>query len=536
MDGFTPTGLLGSVDVELLEEGGKRDRGAMKQLHDAAINGSVAELLDILRQYPDVLDRSPGSLSESPLHVSSLLGHYAFVGQLLTLKPELAKESDAHDGSLPLHLAAAKGYLGIVKNLLEAYPEASLVRNHDGRTPLHLAVIKGRVDVIAEMARTVPESTRVLTEGSDSALHLCVRYNKVEALNVLVEYIGRHDRFLGWRDRNGSTILHLAVTGKRLEIVRFLIRQTAIEVNTENGAGFTPLELLSRGPRDLRDMDIKRLLEEAEAIRDNWKDPLPMDEITEMPRQEEDDEHASDWIGSISRQPTLSKPKRKHTDWLGRRRSALMVVASLIATVAFQGTLNPPGGFWQDDFTADPAKNGTERSHHAGTAVMATTLAKAYGQFMIFNTLAFLSSLSIILLLISGLPMKTRRWMWTQMVITWVALTALTVTYFLAWIDLTPKDKSGVPNIVIGVSVALWFCLMGIVFLGNTARMARYLEWDDGNNGKAPEVKYLRMEKRVGKFMRKFVLPENADVLTVTVPKLPPPEPKKPRTIEVKIA
>ncbi|PKI69006.1 hypothetical protein CRG98_010584 [Punica granatum] len=59
--------------------------------------------------------------------------------------------------------------------------------------------------------------------------------------------------------------------------------------------------------------------------------------------------------------------------------------------------------------------------------------------------------------------------------------------------------------------------------------------------------KYLRMERRVGKFMRKFVLPENANtdavsaackdgVLTVTVQKLPPPEPKKPKTIEVKIA
>lgn len=60
-------------------------------------------------------------------------------------------------------------------------------------------------------------------------------------------------------------------------------------------------------------------------------------------------------------------------------------------------------------------------------------------------------------------------------------------------------------------------------------------------------AKYVRMERRIGKFMRKFVLPENADtnkisavcqdgVLTVTVEKLPPPEPKKPKTIEVKIA
>ncbi|XP_068641116.1 17.3 kDa class II heat shock protein-like [Aristolochia californica] len=58
---------------------------------------------------------------------------------------------------------------------------------------------------------------------------------------------------------------------------------------------------------------------------------------------------------------------------------------------------------------------------------------------------------------------------------------------------------------------------------------------------------YVRMERSVGKFMRKFSLPDNANtdaitavsqdgVLTVTMEKLPPPEPKKPMTIEVKIA
>ncbi|KAK1428145.1 hypothetical protein QVD17_16973 [Tagetes erecta] len=60
-------------------------------------------------------------------------------------------------------------------------------------------------------------------------------------------------------------------------------------------------------------------------------------------------------------------------------------------------------------------------------------------------------------------------------------------------------------------------------------------------------VKYVRMERRIGKFMRKFALPENANldkisavcqdgVLTVTVEKLPPPEPKKPKMIQVQVA
>ena len=66
----------------------------------------------------------------------------------------------------------------------------------------------------------------------------------------------------------------------------------------------------------------------------------------------------------------------------------------------------------------------------------------------------------------------------------------------------------------------------------------------DGGAGETQGVRYLRMERRMGKFMRRFPLPESADldsiraeykdgVLTVTVDKKPPPEPKKPRVVQI---
>ncbi|WVZ20248.1 hypothetical protein V8G54_007570 [Vigna mungo] len=61
-------------------------------------------------------------------------------------------------------------------------------------------------------------------------------------------------------------------------------------------------------------------------------------------------------------------------------------------------------------------------------------------------------------------------------------------------------------------------------------------------------TEYLKMERRMGKFMRKFPLPHNSNaiadvmsalyqdgVFTVTVKKLPPPEPKKPKLIEIEV-
>ncbi|KAJ7514451.1 hypothetical protein O6H91_23G044700 [Diphasiastrum complanatum] len=61
-----------------------------------------------------------------------------------------------------------------------------------------------------------------------------------------------------------------------------------------------------------------------------------------------------------------------------------------------------------------------------------------------------------------------------------------------------------------------------------------------------PGSTYLSLERRVGKFMRKFTLPSDANlqnisasckegVLTVTVPKIPPPEPKKPVTVDITV-
>ncbi|GBG89190.1 hypothetical protein CBR_g48897 [Chara braunii] len=65
--------------------------------------------------------------------------------------------------------------------------------------------------------------------------------------------------------------------------------------------------------------------------------------------------------------------------------------------------------------------------------------------------------------------------------------------------------------------------------------------------GEAAGDKYHRIERSTGKFMRRFTLPDNAEldkvgaqckdgVLTVTVPKMPPKEPEKPKVVHVQIS
>ncbi|XVE97933.1 hypothetical protein REPUB_Repub03eG0061600 [Reevesia pubescens] len=446
-----------------------------KRLSDAAMEGDIKSLKELLEEDPLILHRSIVScVSETPLHVSSMLGHVSFVQQLLNLNPELASELDSK-GCSALHLAAAKGHVEIVKQLVNMDPEMCMVRNQDGRTPLHLAAIKGRVKVVRELVRARPESAQVVTERDETALHLCVGSNRlVVGLKILVEEINGKDELVNRKDCDGNTILHIAVAKKQIEIINFLLTISGLDINAINKNGFTALDTLIQSPRDLRDMEIECILRDAgiliakdlHIISPEWV-PSPT-KIPQMTRSLVS--HVSTEIESISEKPGR-KDNNKHTDWLGRKRSALMVVASLSATVAFQAAITPPGGVWQEDETLDEKGNPLEHPRKAGTAVMAYSQEIEYGQFMIFNTIAFLASLSIILLLISGLPIKRRRWMWIQMIIMWIAITAQVITYFISLRYMSPDSASGMLHDVTEISVLAWLCLMGVVFIGNVVRM-----------------------------------------------------------------
>ncbi|CAL9027611.1 unnamed protein product [Prunus brigantina] len=189
-----------------------------KKLLDAAMEGNITMLKDLIQEDPLVLDRALAScVSETPLHVASMLGHLGFVKELLSHRPELASELDSR-GSTPLHLAAAKGHAEIVKELALVDPAACMVRNEDGWTALHVAAVKGRVKVLSELARVRTESTRALTDRGEMVLHLCVGHNRLEGLKALADAFGKDDEFLNWKDFDGNTILHIAVAKKQVEV------------------------------------------------------------------------------------------------------------------------------------------------------------------------------------------------------------------------------------------------------------------------------------------------------------------------------
>ncbi|PRQ46922.1 putative ankyrin repeat-containing domain, PGG domain-containing protein [Rosa chinensis] len=469
-----------------------------KKLSDVAMEGSVKKLNDLIQQDPLVLDRAlVSSLSETPLHIASMLGHLDLVKALLSRKPDFATELDSR-GSTPLHLAAAKGHVEVLRELIWADSAACLVRNQDGRTALHVAAVKGRVEVVGELVRARTESTRALTDRGESVMHLCVGSHRLEGLRVLVECIGKDDQLVNLKDGNGNTILHIAVAKKQVEIIKYLLTSTGVNVNALNLNGSTALEILLQSPRDLKDMEIENSLREVGAqrakdmrsIEHGWvpkKEPQITRRVVSSNGKRTMTRRATSVVSTSGEGQTMrhlgstvsskesesNKPEvnQKPTEWLGRKRDSLMVVASLLATVAFQAAITPPGGVWQDDLQVDENGNPVDKPHTVGTSIMATNKAEEYGIFMIFNSITFLSSLSIILLLVSGLPIKKRKWMWIQMIIMWIAITTQVSTYFLSLRHLSPKNLEPVLKQVTEISVLTWLCLMSVVFIGNVIRL-----------------------------------------------------------------
>ncbi|XP_057498313.1 ankyrin repeat-containing protein BDA1-like isoform X2 [Actinidia eriantha] len=453
-----------------------------RMLYEASLNGNVESLNELLQQDRLTLARvSITCFKETPLHIAAMQGHVDFAKALLSHKPDLVTELDSQ-GRSPLHLASANGYVEIVKLLLAADTGACTIRDEDGRTPLHLAAMKGRVEIVTELAQARGEVTQFVLDRGETVLHLCVVYNRLEALKVLVGMNTMAD-CVNVKDDDGNTILHIATMLKQVETVKHLLRTTAVEVNEVNGSSITALDIIQHMPRDLKAVEIQELLVKAGGVMAKGipasmttaaaavatttteqcravLTPQPSSVTTEAPISAQPPQRALD---------NLLKHFKEQDHQLKRKHDSLIVVATLIAAMAFQAGLSPPGGLWQED-KVDPV---TQQEYEAGKSIIAYKRPVLYKAFWIPNTLSFVASLSIIFLLLSGLPTKRRVVLWILTATMWVTITSTTFAYLYALVIISPLDKGMIT--VLNSSAVTWYGVLGIVFLGHTYRFVIWI-------------------------------------------------------------
>ncbi|KAF8033919.1 hypothetical protein BT93_C0257 [Corymbia citriodora subsp. variegata] len=401
------------------------------ELYKAAMRGNVHSLRKLLTKDKLLLDRIMiGNHIESPLHIAAMLGHLEFVKEVLARKVELAIEQDSQ-GSTALHLAAAKGYTKIVASLLRVNPETCFVCNKYERNPLHVAAIKGHIDVLKLLIRERPDAARAVVEHGQTILHLCVKHNRMEALKFLMDNLG-DDQFKNLQDEYGDSILHLAAANKQTKTIVFLIDK-GVNPEIKNFKGFTALGLLAQ----------------SESAASDIKVPIPQ-------TLENHDPYGQPVYGNntvTALHPLIGEEDKREIKrkWQANMHKTLIVVAALLATMSFEAGITPPDCVHQ---------NNTSNT-------LRIDLKYKYELFVFYNTMSFISSLGIIMVLISGLPLKRRRIItWIVMLIMWVAITFTAATYAICM----PETSS----VVDGAAMA-WIGLIALLFLWHVVRLIQKL-------------------------------------------------------------
>ena len=177
------------------------------------------------------------------------------------------------------------------------------------------------------------------------------------------------------------------------------------------------------------------------------------------------------WKGIFQPLKTLQDTTRA---WLesDTLRGSIMVVATLIAQMTFQTAVNPPGGVWQQSLSANDVSGELSCSKEepcvAGTAVLADVWSHEYLEFTKCNSVAFLASLSVILLVVGGFPLSNAFCVWLMTIALLVTLTFAALT-FLKGMDLVTPN--GILDPVLSIyktSQWVWIGLLAILGLFHT--------------------------------------------------------------------
>ncbi|KAM1111124.1 hypothetical protein ACFX13_010500 [Malus domestica] len=483
------------------------------EVYEASRTGSVENFKRLIEKDPHILRRMSlqTSKTETPLHVSALLGHAEFTKALCINNPKLAEQVDA-DGRTPLHLASAEGHKDAVEALLSVYAGACSRVDENGRIPLHYAAMRGEVEVLQKLIDKNPESIYVKVENrsKETVLHLCIKHNQLECLKLLVERDDSNGEFLNSRAGcdGGVTILHLALMLRQIKTIRYLLSVDAIKAEAigVNGMSLTMLDVIeySSIARDefSRSLEIQQILIDAGLIRrENNENDKPNSDVAAAavvspnPRRVKKKKKLHKRVASSEKGSTpvrrcwikLMEWLRYPSDWVVETRGMLMVVATMISTMTFQAAVNPPGGVWQDNDTNSTIYHGSgdniticseNATCIAGTAVLGYISPDDFLGFITSNTISFLASLSVTLLLVSGFPLHNRLCMWLLSMSICVTLTFLALTYLNTLFMIVPDDTAfdsytdRIP--IYQIFVYIWIALLGIVGVIHTIR---FLIW-----------------------------------------------------------
>ncbi|XP_021824061.1 protein ACCELERATED CELL DEATH 6-like [Prunus avium] len=425
-------------------------------LYLAAEQGLV-EIVKLIKE--KAVEKNTKIQGKSPLFAAILGCRKKEVLKIISNMEANILNSKDEKGRTPLHCATSIGYLEGVRFLGRRLMDSHR-KDHCGNFPIHYASSKGHVDIVKELLRHCPDSMELRNSSDQNILHVAARCGE----DNLVKYFLKNVEFqmlINQKDNRGNTPLHLAKMYRHPKVVHLFTLDRRTNLKVLNDRGMTALDISESTLETSASYHgmIPSVKEEPNGViqlyssEENPRDSSSLPELDQIlvepgPGMETKRTAAGQiqnkavaiawWL--INRLVNCLEYPRT---WLEETRGMLMIVATMISTTTFEAAVNPPGGVWQDNNTNSSAGGTTYCTQNnicfAGTSVAGSAFPKDFLRFVTFNTVSFIASLSVTLLLVGGFPLRNRVIMWLLSMAMCLTLTSMAVTYTLAVLLVVPN-------------------------------------------------------------------------------------------------
>ncbi|KAL9408556.1 hypothetical protein AB3S75_047015 [Citrus x aurantiifolia] len=289
-----------------------------------------------------------GPNGKTALHAAAM--KFAFVDtaleKLLEEKKNLIKETDQY-GWTPIHYAAYHGNYRTINLLLETDQYALDIADKDRKmTVLHLAAGQGHAKIVEAIISKNPECCELVDNRGWNFLHYAMVSFHVGQLTNLLENNPLARSLIDEGDAEGNTPLHVLAAIRPNECDVDLVRKTQANYDAVNKQNVSVRHIFNYGYPELKE------------------------EIQKLSK----DVGRGQYSKGVRRAVKKYVIKENYKD----TRASHLVVAALIATVAFAAAFTVPGGYRSENGTAILRRN------------------KAFQLFMVADSIAMAFSLSAV--------------------------------------------------------------------------------------------------------------------------------------------
>ncbi|XP_044477698.1 ankyrin repeat-containing protein BDA1-like [Mangifera indica] len=467
----------------------------LRNLQSLAKEGDVEALFSILEEDPNVLERiDQVPFVTTPLHTAAREGKIHFAKEILNLKPSFARKRD-NLGRSPLHLALEgkhqqkglsprdldleKKYQELVTWLIKHDSEVVRAKAKGMVTPLHYAAQVDDASSLDEFLSVCPSSIEELTVKSETAVHVAIKNESLKVFDALLQWLRlfNKEEILNWKDEEGNNALDTAFSANQSDMVEQLLGYMREDI--ENSTGSTALDICSEENEAVRDNPLAARAKRAcDLCCPSLNIPVA---VMKFPSR-------------LSLAKIILKSPGQVYQSVGKIpleiRNVLLVVATLVATATYQAALSPPGGYWQDDGNQLPAANNTGISNTTTSAISNTNTTTAISNttttaisntttavfssepseqhragnmilgsinqlvFLASNSLAFFTSVCLILTIIAELPFFE---------INFLMISLMVTSYFISIFDTFHPTESNFEKSASIIILAVGICTAYVI-------------------------------------------------------------------------